>query len=521
MFAIVLALLMLLSACSSAPPTGPEAAKALIDEAAAAMGGWAMLDAVKSQEILVGGGDWEPMQAVDPNGEPRTINTFGQSTIVDFEKNRMRLTFDAIRVYPTRAPVKFAEVIDGDAGMLESVDATGKVVRERLHPSRYATRLRDVRRLPLRVLYTAKSAPDITRVPDRNEGNKTLHILHYTDGGMPVELQIDSFNKLPMRIIYTEDDPVYGDTLNEVAFAEWRDYSGVRLPQGQSVFLNGNKIREERVRTLINNTKLDEAALTVPPEIRSQPEIGDRIVSQWILRRVVMGVGYQEFARPQKVDLVEVSKGVYHVKGSSHHSMAIEMNDHIVLVEAPLYEERSAAVIKALEEKIPGKPIKYVVMTHFHIDHSGGIRAYAAKGVTIVAHESLVPFLKAVLARPKTIRPDSLAKTGNSKFNIEAIKDVKPLTDGERTIELRAIENPHAKGMLAAYLPKEKLLFVSDLFTPGTPVDPANEIGVANAAALYKAIIDQKLDVERLVGGHGEVAPLRDLVKAGATKLGS
>src|SRR6267142_814889 len=75
MFAIVLALLMLLSACSSAPPTGPEAAKALIEESATAMGGWAVLDAVKSQEIIVGGGDWEPMQAVDPNGEARTMVT--------------------------------------------------------------------------------------------------------------------------------------------------------------------------------------------------------------------------------------------------------------------------------------------------------------------------------------------------------------------------------------------------------------------------------------------------------------
>ncbi len=483
MFAIVLALLMLLSACSSAPPTGPEAAKALIDEAAAAMGGWAMLDAVKSQEILVGGGDWEPMQAVDPNGEPRTINTFGQSTIVDFERNRMRLTFDAIRVYPTRAPVKFAEVIDGDAGMLESVDATGKVVRERLHPSRYATRLRDVRRLPLRVLYTAKSAPDITRVPDRNEGNKTLHILHYTDGGMPVELQIDSFNKLPMRIIYTEDDTVYGDTLNEVA---------------------------------INNTKLDEAALTVPPEIRSQPEIGDRIVSQWILRRVVMGVGYQDFARPQKVDLVEVSKGVYHVKGSSHHSMAIEMKDHLVLIEAPLYEERSAAVIKALEEKIPGKPIKYVVMTHFHIDHSGGLRAYAAKGATIIGPESAVPFLKTMLSRPKTVRPDSLAKAGNTTPNIEGVKETKSLTDGDRTIELIQIENPHVSGMLVAYLPAEKVLFVSDLYTPGTPVEPTNTTGIANAVALDTAITGGKLSVDRIVGGHGDIAPLRDLAKVTA-----
>ena len=94
MFAIFLALLMLLSACSSAPPTGPDAARALIEQSAGAMGGWAAMDAVKSQEIITAGGDLEPLQAVKPDGEPRVINRFSQGIIVDFEKKRMRISFD-------------------------------------------------------------------------------------------------------------------------------------------------------------------------------------------------------------------------------------------------------------------------------------------------------------------------------------------------------------------------------------------------------------------------------------------
>ncbi len=512
----VLAVLMLLSACSpAAPPTGPDAARALIEESAAAMGGWAALDAVKSQEILTGGSDLEPMQAVEPNGEARTINQFGQAIIVNFEKNQSRLTFDSLRVYPNRLPVKFAEVINGDVGMVENVSLSGETTRERMHPGRLASRQRDLRRMPIRLLYTVKAAQDLKRAEDRVEGKATLQVLKYKDAGQDVELHLDSFNKLPVRVIYTEDDPIYGDTLNELAFLDWREYSGIRLPQTTAYFLNGNKIREERIRTLINNPKYDEASLAVPAEISSQPENGQRIVSQWPLRRINMGVGYQDFGREQKVDIAEVAKGVYHVKGGTHHSLAVEMKDHMVVIEAPLFEERSVAVIKALEEKFPGKPVKYVAMTHFHIDHSGGVRAYAAKGAAILAEESNVQFLNTMLSRPKTVRPDSLAKASNVKPNVEAVKGTRTLTDGERTIELRAIENPHAKGMLAAYLPKEKLLFTSDLFTPGTPVDPGNELGVANAAALYKAINEQKLDVERIIGGHGEVAPLRDLAKAG------
>jgi glyoxylase-like metal-dependent hydrolase (beta-lactamase superfamily II) len=518
MFGIVLALLVLLSACSSAQPMGPDAGRALIEESAAAMGGWAALDAVKSQEIITAGGDLEPMQAVKPDGEPRVINRYSQGIIVDFEKQQTRVTFDGVREYPNTQPVKFVEVINGDAGMLETPDAKGNTVRERLHPSRLATRLRDTRRLPIRLLHTAKNASDLTRVEDKKQGNTTVHVIHYKDAGLPVEVHFDSFNKLPMRVIYTEDDPIYGDTLNELAFADWRDYSGVRLPQTMGIFLNGNKIREERARNIINNPRYSVEGLIVPDDIKAQPPNGEAIISQWPLRRVVMGVGYQDFGREQKVDFVEVAKGVYQVKGSTHHSLAVEMKDHIVLIEAPLFEERSLAVIKALETKIPNKPIKYVVMTHFHIDHSGGIRAYAAKGATIVTHEENLPFLKTMLSRAKTIRPDSLAKAGSVKPNIEGAKGVKPLSDGERMIELREIPNPHSAGMLVAYLPNEKLLFVSDLFTPGTPVDATNTNGINNAAALYAVLTDAKLNVDRIVGGHGEIAPLLDLAKVAAMK---
>jgi glyoxylase-like metal-dependent hydrolase (beta-lactamase superfamily II) len=229
-----------------------------------------------------------------------------------------------------------------------------------------------------------------------------------------------------------------------------------------------------------------------------------------------MGVGYQDFGREQKVELLEIGKGIYHVKGSDHHSLALEMKDHVVMVEAPFFEERSIAVMKAVEAKIPGKPIKYLVLTHFHIDHSGGIRAYAAKGATILTLEANVPFVNTVLSRPKTARPDSLAKAGNVTANVEGVKDGKSLTDGERTIELRELANPHSSGMLAVYLPKEKVLFESDLFTPGTPVDPTNTLGVQNAVALFTAINTANLQVDRIVGGHGDVAPLRDLARIAA-----
>src|SRR5215475_10530169 len=105
MFVIAFVLLLLLSACSSPAPSGPDAARALIDESAAAMGGWAAMDAVKVQQIITTGGDFEPMQAVKPNGEPPVTERFSQDIIYDFENKRIQLTVNSIRQYPNTQPV--------------------------------------------------------------------------------------------------------------------------------------------------------------------------------------------------------------------------------------------------------------------------------------------------------------------------------------------------------------------------------------------------------------------------------
>ena len=256
-------LAVLLAGCS-APATGPQAGRALVDKAAAAMGGWASLDAIKAQEFVTGGADWEPLQSLAPDANPRQMNTFSQTTLVDYEKKRMRITFDAVRVYPSTQPVKFAEVIDGDVGMLESPDATNKIVLERLHPSRHATRLRDFNRLPVRVLYTAKNASDLRREADKPGGKVKIEVLKYTDNGMPVELQFDAFDNLPSRVIYAEDDPVEGDSLNEVVFDDWKDAgNGVKLPFEYNFYwLDGRytaKIKDYKI-----NTTIDPAIFTRP-----------------------------------------------------------------------------------------------------------------------------------------------------------------------------------------------------------------------------------------------------------------
>jgi len=485
--------LIAISSCSSAPTTGPDAARILLDEVAESMGGWGVLEAISQQEFVSQGNDWEPMQAVEP-GTDRLVNGWGRTLLVDYT----------------------TEIISGDVGALQITRQEGETEYRRMHPSRFATRLREYNRLAARVLFVAKDSNELTRAEDKTIEEQTIHVLQYQDGINPVELQVDSFTKLPIRVTYTEDDPLYGDTQNELRYLDWRESQvdatetgspiNVRLPHAQALFLNGDLYREEAFRNIINNGSFEAEAFDIPQEIRDTPENGERLVSQWTLRRATLGVGYQGFAQPQNVEFAEVAQGVVHVTGSSHHSMAIEMEDHIILVGTPLFEERSVAVIQALAERFPGKPIRHAVVSHFHMDHSGGVRAYAANGATIIGHESIVPFLTTVLSAPHTYRPDSLEQS-DIEAQIEGVTEPMELSDGTRTVQLHHIANEHATGMLVAYLPNERIIFVSDLYSPGRPVTESN----ANALAFYQGVTAAGLNVSQVVGGHGGIGPYRAL----------
>jgi glyoxylase-like metal-dependent hydrolase (beta-lactamase superfamily II) len=311
---------------------------------------------------------------------------------------------------------------------------------------------------------------------------------------------------------------LYGDTRNQIVFSDWRASQvgatdegraiSVQLPFVQTQFLNGDQIAEDIFRNIINNGTFGEDAFTIPQEVRDAPEPGERILSQITLRRAGMGFGplpgYGEVA--EVAPLEEVAPGVFQALGGSHNSMIVEMEDHLIVVEAPLFEERSIGVIEAIAARFPDKPIRYIVMTHYHADHSGGIRTYAGNGATVIADQSIVPFVEGVLNAPSTVRADVLERSGLTP-TVEGVDGSMELTDGTRTVELIHVPNAHAEGMLMAYVPDEGIAFVSDLYSPPTPADASN----ANARAFYDAVVEADLDVDTIVGGHGTTGPFQAL----------
>jgi len=194
-------------------------------------------------------------------------------------------------------------------------------------------------------------------------------------------------------------------------------------------------------------------------------------------------------------------------------SVAIEFRNYVVVVDAPETEARSIAVMGAIKKVIPAKPIRYVVNTHSHFDHAGGLRTYAAEGATIITHQSNVSYYEQVWANPRTINSDRLAKSGRKPV-FEGLVGSRTLTDGSRELVIyHYAGNMHNAGMLMVFLPKEKILIEADSFTaPNNPNDPP--AGISFLVHFYEAVERLRLDVDQIVPIHGRLATFADVRQA-------
>lgn len=304
-------------------------------------------------------------------------------------------------------------------------------------------------------------------------------------GHMSVRATVDR-KRLVEYVQATIPHAVLGDLTIEVRYSGYKDFGGVQFPLRIEQSAGGFPSVDLTITGVRPNAPLD---LTVPEGVRQAASPYAKVVSE------------------------KVTDGVWYITGGTHHSAVIEMSDHLVVVEAPLNDERALAVLTEVRGLSP-KPVKFVVNSHHHFDHAGGLRAVAGEGITILTHEVNRPFFSRVLGTPATVSPDHLARTGK-KGVVEGVRDRQALSDGTREVEIHHIAgNAHHDGMLMVYLPKERLLIQADAYTPGpanapppTPPHPFNVNLAENIARLG-------LNVDQLLPLHGRIVPLAELHRA-------
>jgi glyoxylase-like metal-dependent hydrolase (beta-lactamase superfamily II) len=292
-------------------------------------------------------------------------------------------------------------------------------------------------------------------------------------------------------------NPVFGDMLYETRYGPYKDFAGVKFPtvihhhEGDDRLNQGHNVMDIRVSNVQTNVAVP--AIAAPDAVRAA-------------------------VPPIRVESQKLADGVWLLGGGSHNSVAMEFRDFVTVVEAPMNEERSLAVIAEVSKLIPNKPIRYLVNTHHHFDHSGGLRTYVAEGATIVTHQANRDFYEKVFfsPAPRTLQPDRLyALNPDAVRNpvFETVNQKYVLSDGTRTMDVYPVQGlGHAATMLVAYLPKEKILVNADLYSPpaaGAPPPAANP----NMISLNQNIQRLKLDVAQHVPIHGRPGTNDEFVK--------
>jgi glyoxylase-like metal-dependent hydrolase (beta-lactamase superfamily II) len=297
----------------------------------------------------------------------------------------------------------------------------------------------------------------------------------FTVGGHKYAGRINAQSQVE-RVQTWIDNSVLGDASVEVTYADYRDFGGVMFPGRIQRTQGGYPVLDITVSSVTANPTLD---LQVPEAVRS-------------------------FTLPAvNVTVDKLANGVYYLRGGSHHSLAIDQTDHIVVVEGPQNEARSDGVIAKAKETIPNKPIRYVINTHAHFDHSGGLRTFVDEGATVVTHAMNRPYYEQAWAPTRTLGLDRLAKS-NKGATFETVTGRHVLTDGRRSIEIHEIVGSgHNDAFLLVYLPAEGIVFESDAYTPAAPNAPPPAAANPYSVNLNENIQRLKLNGRQFTPGHG------------------
>jgi len=512
----------LFSACAGVPPSAPDH----VGRAVAAMGGAEALASIKSLQFKAVMRQWEPEQSYVAGGEMKFAAESRFEVLVDVTADAARIDWVRDLVYPTTRSFRFSEIVTPQAGYLAGIDSNTRVKQNlaanppghAMSGLRLVATQRELKRAsPLLLLEMHNNRQRVTPRTDVVINEVRYPAVDVRIGEWLFTVLFDAVTGLPSRVRTLDYDNVNGDSSYDLVFADWRQYGTVRLPAARQYQFNGKTVGDIRVTELALDVPVDAARFAIPPAMlatAARPAAG-RLHYQWALRRQIIGTlidsdnsAYDEQA-VASLKFTELAPGVQHQAAGSAHSLIVEMRDHLIVFDAPTTDWQSNWTIKAAQEKYPGKPIRYLVLTHHHMDHAGGVRAYAAAGATLVVGEGNGAHFRKLLAAPATLNPD-LPATDLSRTPVMEVDGKRIFSDGQREVwAIVAETNTHAKGMMIGYVSDARIGWVTDLWAPGRDVikDSLNAMQLAVVNTVQKAGISPL----RFAGGHGGVASYPEL----------
>jgi glyoxylase-like metal-dependent hydrolase (beta-lactamase superfamily II) len=438
-----------------------------------------------------------------------------------------RTNWDRDQQYPPpAAKLKYTETLLPTTGFV--TDSNGN---QPMSGIRIAAQLRELERASPRLLLKAMDNPGNVRGLEAQKlGDRSLPAVSFADGGATFIILFDPTTHLPAAIRTRDDDNISGDSNYDLVLDGWTSAGRARVATSLSYRINVIEVAKLNYATVAPNLTIPANAFAVPTAIQAtvKPPATKDVPYQWVLRRLFLTrlTDSDAIIYPAGggLKLVELAPNVQHVQGGTANNLIVAMKDFLVVFDAPYGELQSRWTIDAAKAKYPGKPIRYLVLTHHHMDHTGGMRTYAAEGAMIVVPSQSKEYIEQIVRAPHTVVPDELQKNPKlpliyGVFENMTIKDdtaeirlYNLASGGETDPRARA---PHIDGMLLGHVVDSKLIYVTDLISPrGAPIERSGDtIAVGNTLREFDVG-----DGVTFVGGHGTTVKQADIAAALAAK---
>jgi glyoxylase-like metal-dependent hydrolase (beta-lactamase superfamily II) len=412
---------------------------------------------------------------------------------IDFANERWRLRQDRTSTFLTGNPLYGARQtygLDGDVAYDAQAEGSARA-SERVASDRWAEMYHN----PIGILLLALDETSTVSNLREEAGRQVVDVAG--DRGTQFTLFVDGETGLPSKVMSPTYHPVLGDVAIETVFEDYAETGGLggfqvrlNLPRSYTTTLDRFRVSEYRVNTSPNGP-IDDLAAAAATRAAAPA------------------------TATVNVDVEEVASGVWYLTGQSHHSVLVEFEEYLALIEAPHSEARTLAVIERVRELKPDKPLRYVINTHHHFDHSAGIRAVVSEGLTVVTHEVNRSFFEDIVARQHSIVQDALARSPQPLTMETVIGDeMYELNDGGRTLQIyRIVDDVHCDGIVMAYLPRERILIEADAYSSTSREAPFADV-------LLRNIEMRGLQVNTVLPIHGGISVFEDIESAVRTARG-
>lgn len=476
MMKVMLSLLLAIALVACASPT-PE--QQVIDDAAASLGGAGRIQALEALTIQGTGTAFNAGQNRTPDDELPVwkVNEYTRTIDLSNQRTRVRQVREAQFLFAGDLIQRQTQGLDGDAAY--NVAANGTISRAGAVAAR--DRRLEMLHHPITIMRAVLDSDVTTSNLQAKAGERLVDIT--LPGGEAVTLGIDASTHLPTRVVSKVDNANMGDVAIETRFADYEDAGGLKLPRRLTTRMD--QYLQFDLQVSKNAVDGDVSDLALPADIRQAPAPAPP---------------------PVVVTAEPVATGIWWLAGSGNHrSVVFEFDDHLVLFEAPLNEARTKAVIDKARTLSP-KPLTKVIVSHHHFDHSGGLRAAIAEGLTIVTHRSNEGFFRSLVARQHTIAPDMLEKN-RRLVSFELVDDSLTLKDTSMEVRLYyLLDNPREGTNIYAYVPRDRMLVQADLYD-------ATWLRHSWGENVLQNLERRGLKVERSVPVHGVIEPFEQMVK--------